>query len=264
VPIRETGSERTFFHIGGVALLRKIRDHLGADQPIFSISEQPFDDAHPLFTDMDSVVEYCVTGVRSVQPEGPYLLGGLCFGGFVALEVARTLRDEGEQVDMLFIVEAYVPGSVRPVGEGVAAEPNFGNAAKRYVDALRHNKTSYVVNTTRDKLRSLSWKAANWGTQKTGLALPKRFRNIVEANNHIADRYIPEPYDGPVVLVDVEERDERFVYPPNLGWDDYLTGDVTVHNVPGGHLTAYEEPHVGHLAGHLADELASHRPGPCP
>jgi thioesterase domain-containing protein len=66
----------------------------------------------------------------------------------------------------------------------------------------------------------------------------------------------PEPYDGPV---GVAERDERFAYTPSMGWENYLTGDVTVHTVPGGHLTAYEEPHVSRLGGHLAVELASHR-----
>jgi hypothetical protein len=62
----------------------------------------------------------------------------------------------------------------------------------------------------------------------------------------------PEPYDGPV---GVAEREERFAYTPSMGRGNYLTGDVTVHTVPGGHLSAYEGPHVGHLA----DELASHR-----
>src|SRR5207237_3712236 len=49
--------------------------------------------------------------LRSVQPEGPYLLGGFCAGGHVAFEMARQLQAQGERVDALAIIEL---GIVRP------------------------------------------------------------------------------------------------------------------------------------------------------
>src|SRR5262249_46474780 len=35
----------------------------------------------------------------SIRPTGPYRLGGFCFGGVIAFEMARQLRECGQQID---------------------------------------------------------------------------------------------------------------------------------------------------------------------
>jgi len=37
-------------------------------------------------------------GLREVQPQGPYLLGGYSFGGLVAFEMAQQLRRQGQEI----------------------------------------------------------------------------------------------------------------------------------------------------------------------
>ena len=41
--------------------------------------------------------------VRALQPHGPYYLGGYCFGGNVAYEMARQLRAQGERVAQILL-----------------------------------------------------------------------------------------------------------------------------------------------------------------
>ena len=41
------------------------------------------------------------------QPEGPYLLGGWCYGGMVAHEMACQLEQAGEEVRYLFMLDAH-------------------------------------------------------------------------------------------------------------------------------------------------------------
>ena len=126
--------------MGGSALLRNLVNHLGDDQPVYGIFEQDVDSNLPLHTSMDEVVAHCLQGIRSVQAQGPYLIGGLCFGGFVSLELARVLQEEGEQVDLLFMVEAYVPGSVKPKSLG---DPEFGNTVQARFDAIKEEGLAY-------------------------------------------------------------------------------------------------------------------------
>ena len=45
--------------------------------------------------------------LRSHQPCGPYNLGGWCYGGMVAYEMACQLRAMGEEVDMLIMLDAH-------------------------------------------------------------------------------------------------------------------------------------------------------------
>src|SRR6185437_2240946 len=53
------------------------------------------------------MAEQYLAEIRSVQPHGPYHLLGWSFGGLVAQAIATRLRDEGEQVAMLALMDAY-------------------------------------------------------------------------------------------------------------------------------------------------------------
>ncbi|NEQ11458.1 MAG: hypothetical protein F6K37_37905 [Moorea sp. SIO4E2] len=46
--------------------------------------------------------------LQAVQPNGPYLLGGHSFGGKVAFEMAQQLRNQGQEVSMLAIMDIQV------------------------------------------------------------------------------------------------------------------------------------------------------------
>ena len=43
--------------------------------------------------------------MRSVQPEGPYYLGGYCNGSIIAYEMAQQLQEQGEQVKFLAMID---------------------------------------------------------------------------------------------------------------------------------------------------------------
>ena len=47
------------------------------------------------------MAESYLAEIRTVQPEGPYYLGGYCAGAYVALEMAVQLRRQGEEVALL-------------------------------------------------------------------------------------------------------------------------------------------------------------------
>src|SRR5437588_4460492 len=51
--------------------------------------------------------------VHTVQPEGPYLLGGFCNGGLVAYEMARQLHARGEMVDLIILMNPTPVGQCR-------------------------------------------------------------------------------------------------------------------------------------------------------
>src|SRR5260370_21662272 len=47
----------------------------------------------------------------ATQPAGPYYLGGYCFGGNVAFEMARQLEAQGAQVAFLGLLNCAPPNS---------------------------------------------------------------------------------------------------------------------------------------------------------
>jgi thioesterase domain-containing protein/acyl carrier protein len=62
-------------------------------------------DEAPLAT-MSALVGRHLAQVRRVQPHGPYVLGGWSFGGLVALELARRLKDEDERVHLVAVLDS--------------------------------------------------------------------------------------------------------------------------------------------------------------
>src|SRR5258708_13615964 len=50
---------------------------------------------------VEDMAAHFIQEIRTVQPHGPYYLGGYCFGGNVAFEMARQLTQQGETIALL-------------------------------------------------------------------------------------------------------------------------------------------------------------------
>jgi thioesterase domain-containing protein len=110
VPIQPVGTKRPFFYLhphwyGGAGYCFTIAHVLGSDQPFYMLDPYRYDGMRvpPSF---ETVARAYIQAVRSVQPTGPYLLGGFCGGGLIAFEMARQLHAQGQAVDLLAMIEA--------------------------------------------------------------------------------------------------------------------------------------------------------------
>jgi amino acid adenylation domain-containing protein len=114
VTVQAGGSCRPFFYLHGAwnsdaFYCFHLAHRLGPDQPFYALP--PYNFAHlQTASTVEEMAAAHIQSLRTVQPEGPYLLGGFCNGGLVAYEMARQLRAQGQEVDLLvLIVPAYAP-----------------------------------------------------------------------------------------------------------------------------------------------------------
>lgn len=130
-----------FFHNlkGGSAYCRKIAEGMGPDQPFYAIDPQS--SRGILLESIEAMAADYLPLVRSIQPHGPYRLGGFCNGGFVAYELARLLVSEGEIVEHLVIINAAVPSSrVRWIDAAIRAV-----ARERWLDRQLQFRICYFL-----------------------------------------------------------------------------------------------------------------------
>src|SRR6266516_4756095 len=113
VAVQAGGSRRPFFYLhgewrGGALYSLELERYLGPDQPFYLLEPYKFESlaVPPTF---EAIAAAHIESLRSVQPEGPYLLGGYCNGGLLAYEMARQLHAQGQTVDLLVLMDSDAP-----------------------------------------------------------------------------------------------------------------------------------------------------------
>ena len=82
---------------GNVLNLRHLAHLLGTDRPFYGLQARGlYGDEEPHETFEEAAADY-IAEMRTVQPHGPYLLGGFSGGGITAYEMARQLEADGER-----------------------------------------------------------------------------------------------------------------------------------------------------------------------
>lgn len=115
VGLQTTGTNFPLFfaHPGGgsafcyVSLAR----HLGQNQPFYGLQTPGLNDNKELYTDLRQLAAHYVQEIRSVQPEGPYHLGGWCVGGIIAYEIARQLHNAHQEIALLALLDSAPPSA---------------------------------------------------------------------------------------------------------------------------------------------------------
>ena len=109
IPFQTSGRRLPFFYIhvhwiGGAFYSFALAHDLGSDQPLYVIDPYKFDGLQVPPT-IEGIAAAYIKSIRTVQPEGPYLLGGFCAGGLIAYEIAQQLRAEGQAVKLLVLID---------------------------------------------------------------------------------------------------------------------------------------------------------------
>ncbi|MGW3927935.1 beta-ketoacyl synthase N-terminal-like domain-containing protein [Streptomyces microflavus] len=118
--------------LAGVESYRTIAERI--DRPFYGIQARGLLTEDAPIEGVTAMAEYYTDVIRSVQPEGPYDIGGFCLGGIVAYEVTRRLQAQGQDVASLTMVDS-------PDGTGLAKSNASGfqsarSAALQVVNSL--------------------------------------------------------------------------------------------------------------------------------
>jgi acyl-coenzyme A synthetase/AMP-(fatty) acid ligase/thioesterase domain-containing protein/acyl carrier protein len=238
VPLQRHGSRTPLFIVagaGGTALaFRPLARELGPDQPVYGLQAHGLENRGvPDWTVRRAARRY-VEALNQICPRGPVALAGHYYGGFVALEMARLLREQGREPSAVILVDAILDG---PIAR------NLG-LAELQADALRL------------PARARGMRALGVGLWRTRAMLAVlgvvRFRPSTqwllfwEQSMRILQRHRPAPWSGQLhVLRSADNPDDP------TWWARLGAGEVIDAEVPGGHNGMLRPPHVAALARHI-------------
>ncbi|HMZ97947.1 MAG TPA: amino acid adenylation domain-containing protein [Nitrospira sp.] len=114
VAIQPEGKRPPLFAVpgvgGNVLVFARLAKLLGDDQPFYGLQARGLDGKEKPFMRVEEMAAHYIEEIRSVQPHGPYFIGGTCTGGLAAYEVAQQFTAQGEEV-ILAVMESWHPRS---------------------------------------------------------------------------------------------------------------------------------------------------------
>ena len=267
VPIQPKGSRPPFFCVhtgsGEVLCYEPWARYLGEEQPFYGVQDHfAYKEGDPEIS-IEEMAAIYVGAMRAAQPEGPYLLGGWSFGGLVAFEMARQLKEQGQDVPLLVVVDAGAPAFLRKAiqADDAVLLTILANEFVRY--SLKDEELKGMLAELRQldsegQLRYVmkyfmqSDAAAAHVEPHYAFQFLQRHLRVFRTRVNVSGNYVPRVYPGRVTLFrSSEEPPEMVGLDPGKGWGELSTEPVEIHVVPGNHATMGLEPHVRVLAERL-------------
>ena len=263
VTLREGTSRTSVFciHDGNFELLAP---HLPLHICVYGLRWLNLGGVDPKLT-IEMLAESHLRQVSTVESEGPYYLLGYSFGGLVAYEMARQLRDGGKQVGVLALFDTPHPR----FHENLSTE-KLNSARNIY---LKDRKRKYLSNLRRGRVDHIATDMARFARQKSiplvGKIIGRTFRalglqppNLSQAAgiNRMWHTYSPRTFDGRLVQFRAEGRSAEFGDDATMGWCNSASS-VDVQFSHGPHESMMDILHVERLARQLSPYLsAEHGP----
>ena len=251
-PLKDGDGVAPFFAIAAPGVdtfgLSLLANHLGTDQSVYKVqASAPLVQGRP-FTknELRILAQECVAAMRSVQPHGPYCLGGMCEGVVIAQEIILELESLHEEVGVFAIFDTWV----------------LENSQIRVL---------WAVNYCRQRLqifRSLP--------RQVRLATVKRFIERLFLKNGKPGNTLDSGWDrtywpgeefceprfqAPILLFKRARQPYYYVRDPQMGWGVRSTGGVEICELNSAHHEILRRPQIGIIGKTLASRLQAIRDG---
>uniref|UniRef100_UPI000B1BACCE non-ribosomal peptide synthetase n=1 Tax=Algoriphagus boritolerans TaxID=308111 RepID=UPI000B1BACCE len=113
IPLQPKGTKTPLFIAPGVEgkcyYLIELAKALRENQPVYGFQSVGLFDGEEPLTSIEAMAEFNIQLMKKIQPTGPYLLAGHSMGGWVVVEMANQLRQQGEKVVFLGLFDSYSP-----------------------------------------------------------------------------------------------------------------------------------------------------------
>jgi aspartate racemase len=214
--------------LGGLRLAQA----LGPEQPVYAFQSAGLDGKRAPMERIEDIAEDYLRGLRLVQEHGPYHLVGACMGGAIAYEMTRRLREAGETVQTLALLETWPPDAIQPANtlasslavKMMLSGRRLSRAAGKLATMPLAEKWAYLrrgIGATRQLMLDRKACGADL-TEFNELAVER-------ANYRAISHYAPPPCRGGVILALATGQRPLAADDPRLRWRSLAGGKCEVH-----------------------------------
>lgn len=266
VTIQPKGQKRPFFCVHGagghVLAFTKLSRFMQPDRPFYAFQAQGLDGKRPLLTTISAMAAHYIQEMRKIQPIGPYLLGGYSMGGTIAFEMAQQLHQQGEQVELLAIIDTpaqpasleYVRRFTRLITAVFRLQPeqeiHYFLQLRQLFYRIRYRTSLGATGNIRRLLQKVRLLPSAPPSQNQSRpqemdnedlrlrnAQDARIRQMYVVNHQAFETYIPQKYNGPITVFKSTKGYgdiSKDMADPQMGWGR-IANQVETHLIPGSH-----------------------------
>jgi thioesterase domain-containing protein/acyl carrier protein len=249
--VQAGGAKQPLFMIHGVGGsimgLGLLSRYLGIDRPIYAFQSYDVSEPVQLTSRLEQVAAQYIAEIRTKQSHGPYFLLGHSSGGMIAFEMAQQLRQQGEQVALLGMLDTYQFTYYTEMSEKLRYKlRQAARTMKLHVQEILHNgrPLSYIWGRIKSKYLRIAYAVYHLA----GRELPPSLVAVEHLNWFTVRHYKPAPYPGSLVLFRALNREAHEDGDYLLGWGGLAKGGIEVYDIPGTHEEMGWEPNVRVLA----------------
>ncbi|WP_420881133.1 amino acid adenylation domain-containing protein, partial [Rhodococcus sp. (in: high G+C Gram-positive bacteria)] len=256
IPLRPNGERPPLFCVHpGIGLswgYAGLVQHLSKDRPAYGL-QLPLLSGGPDFASVQQLAHRYVEEIRTVQPHGPYHLLGWSLGGVIAHAMAVELRNAGEDVATLAIMDSYLTEGEEEPGQLTVIEllEGLGLDLAPYGD-VQDLTYAQAVDLLNESLG-----------QDTGLT-PAHLERINEGfttSARIMNRYAPDVFDGDLLFFTAGRgdgnTDSTSQHSPQV-WQPAITGRIREFTIDCEHNQMIEPEALSAIGPVLEEYLLSH------
>ena len=245
---------------GNILLYRSLASHLGDDQPVYGLQSAGLDGRSPVDARFEHVARNYINEIRQIQPHGPYLLGGYCLGGTIALEMARQLIDVGESVRLVALIEDFNVRAMRwPLAwhhlliNRFFLNPYFH--LQNMLAAEGKDKLAFFMEKLRVEIRRAKvsirtgWAGLQYRFSPKGDSAPQSAK-LADIYEDALTHYDVQPYPGELTVFLAQRHLAGFGIQLG-GWGEIAGGGVRLYSLPFSPRGSLIEPYVRQLASIL-------------
>ena len=285
VPLRDGGDQLPIFcihYLGGwMNHYIEILPAIDRSRPVFGIRGRGFEPGETLPATVEATAKEQVDAMKTVQKTGPYTLMGFSYGGTIAFEMACQLKEQGESIAFLGIIDVSAPATEVRYLKTLAAKLFPGRVLGKIPAFFEHHlkahsdrwfyqwimKSINMVfhgllfrSTAKSLPESVSESHASVHYKPESLAkYPQENHPNMRVQLQASRMYLPLTFTGDLVLFSTGPDPILFPGDMTRGWGSRITGKCEVITVPGDHSNLFDEPHLSVLVEKIREALGANR-----
>ncbi|PON16809.1 non-ribosomal peptide synthetase [Candidatus Entotheonella serta] len=257
VALQPQGHGAPFFWVhpigGRLFSYMKLAHCLGNQRPVYGLEALGlglYSGEAPLKT-IEAMASSYIKAIQTVQPRGPYYLGGWSFGGIVAFEMAQQLHRDGAEIGLLTLLESFIYAEAT-WHQQLAMQNDESPLRAEFVQDLQASMGLSPEEMLMQFIETTPSESLNAPTMPSDLEGYQRLWQVYKANRQAATQYHPKPYSGKPMFIWADQTNEHL----KTAWYKVVT-QADHHTVTGDHYSIMTDPTIRIIAQRIIDACSN-------